>query len=47
MPGSKKTHIWEKGRGVVGSVKRKDISVGAEVGTVMQGAPVGICEKVS
>jgi hypothetical protein len=42
MPGSRKTQMWEKGRGVLGRVKRKDIGVGVEVGRVMQGLPVGI-----
>lgn len=44
MPGSRKTQMWEKGLGVVGRVKRKEVVVGAEVGRVMQGAPVGICK---
>ena len=34
--------MWENGRGEVGRVKRKDVAEGAEVGVVMQGAPVGI-----
>ncbi len=42
IPGSRKTQMWEKGRGVLGRVKRKDVGVGVEVGRVMQGVPVGI-----